>query len=1340
MTLSLNQHLNTSPSPPTSLSPPTSPIASSPSPSTLTSHFVQALHDYLPSSVNSTDESVCCLFFKKGSIIEVFNRDDSGWWDGQCGDVRGWFPSNYVGRIGELKRSSADFEDDYSSEELEQWHQRMNHHVNSTSTVSLEEYSTKVSTIQTRVEMARALLREDRRKSSSIISNPSTPFSSSSQLQTLVQDVSTKVAELVDACQQPVSPNVQWIIFQVVSAVRSVLTEANIVNKESALLRMYPELARQRKIVLSALSRLVLKGKELQQQQQQDTAEQQPSEQQQEKSTAAAEDEHDQTSYFADQLLNEMEMFEKLLLVIPRQSSVSDSTVDTTRPSSMFHCDTPRSSVSSLGRSSVISTTSNSTSLRHISTSTDPRYTFTQSTASLIAKAVPVSDKEHILHNILDHQASIDELMASLVMTLERYLVNRHRATEMLETTRKAVEAVRTFLAVVEHVCSNLGDLDYNRRISMIPEDPCLVTLVITKESVYSAITNLVTAVRVLAGPQKQEQRDESIIKEDFDQLCVCCEDVVRTTNECAACVRACLQAEQEEQEEHDKIMYTMQQDTRPDATTTAEAENNLSILGRKISSLHAIQHYHQDQHEQADPCEKLGGEGHSEQDIEGLAIESAPKISTNAENNALKNMCNGHDIRTHSMIPNKNSPTPATPASVSNATVSREAKSASAIDTIIPETIPQRRNKLRPRAASINTSQFLPLPPLPPKNSIIVKPSVSAAAFPLPPAVNTPPQQDTASVKGAPPSKDQVLKSRRPRGLSVSSLRPSINKSKSERITNTTSSLSTSSSMESLPEPLRIQKLPSWMSISSNAVDKHEHQSANSLDIAPSSQLHLSKNEPGYDFLEQCVFTEDEMMLNADGEVTGATIEALVRKLTLHEKSPDLVFTRAFFYNFRLFTNPADFVQLLKDRFTLKPPTEPAPLPEDQLILWTNRVLIPVRLRVYNVIKTWLETYFSFEQDAPVEQSLVDFTSLEMSKAMPGPAKRMLELITRTFASKGLSCAGRKHSYNETRITMQKSYSTSLQSSTIGSSTGNMFSNLGLFDDHHHQADSSTFTDRYPQSILGKSLRNTLKKALSQNSLTVVHVNDFDPTELARQLTLMENSLFCRIRPNEMIGQEFKKKVGTSQAVHVKAMIQRSTQITSWVSDTILNEADTKKRAQILKYWIKVGDACLQLNNYNTLMAIRSALDSTSIARLRKTWEYISLKYKAMWEPIYRATDSQRNFAEYRQRLKTTIAPCLPFLGVYLTDMTFIDDGNADHRMSPGGKQLINFDKYIKVTRILNEIDQFQISYKLFEVDEIQKFLKKTLESVEQDDQVFYAKSLKREPKEEDPTAADKQ
>lgn len=44
---------------------------------------------------------------------------------------------------------------------------------------------------------------------------------------------------------------------------------------------------------------------------------------------------------------------------------------------------------------------------------------------------------------------------------------------------------------------------------------------------------------------------------------------------------------------------------------------------------------------------------------------------------------------------------------------------------------------------------------------------------------------------------------------------------------------------------------------------------------------------EPEPWFLKQRQFSEDELMVNADGQVTGATIEALVEKLTLHEKSP---------------------------------------------------------------------------------------------------------------------------------------------------------------------------------------------------------------------------------------------------------------------------------------------------------------------------------------------------------------------------------------------------------------------------------------------------------------------
>ena len=53
--------------------------------------YVLAMHDYTPQSGNAT-----CLAFRAGQVIQVHNRDTSGWWDGELEGRRGWFPSNYV--------------------------------------------------------------------------------------------------------------------------------------------------------------------------------------------------------------------------------------------------------------------------------------------------------------------------------------------------------------------------------------------------------------------------------------------------------------------------------------------------------------------------------------------------------------------------------------------------------------------------------------------------------------------------------------------------------------------------------------------------------------------------------------------------------------------------------------------------------------------------------------------------------------------------------------------------------------------------------------------------------------------------------------------------------------------------------------------------------------------------------------------------------------------------------------------------------------------------------------------------------------------------------------------
>ncbi|KAL0083186.1 hypothetical protein F4703DRAFT_1098637 [Phycomyces blakesleeanus] len=57
--------------------------------------FVKAHHAYFSTSTGTE----MTLQFPKGAIIEVLHRADSGWWDGRYDNMRGWFPSEYVGRL-----------------------------------------------------------------------------------------------------------------------------------------------------------------------------------------------------------------------------------------------------------------------------------------------------------------------------------------------------------------------------------------------------------------------------------------------------------------------------------------------------------------------------------------------------------------------------------------------------------------------------------------------------------------------------------------------------------------------------------------------------------------------------------------------------------------------------------------------------------------------------------------------------------------------------------------------------------------------------------------------------------------------------------------------------------------------------------------------------------------------------------------------------------------------------------------------------------------------------------------------------------------------------------------
>lgn len=116
------------------------------------------------------------------------------------------------------------------------------------------------------------------------------------------------------------------------------------------------------------------------------------------------------------------------------------------------------------------------------------------------------------------------------------------------------------------------------------------------------------------------------------------------------------------------------------------------------------------------------------------------------------------------------------------------------------------------------------------------------------------------------------------------------------------------------------------------------------------------------------------------------------------------------------------------------------------------------------------------------------------------------------------------------------------------------------------------------------------------------------------------------------------------------------------------------------------------------------------------------------MLEQVKSIMDSGRNFSSYREKLHSVNPPCVPFLGLYLTDLTFIFDGNSDNLKK---SDLINFYKQARSADLIREIQQYQNStYYLKKLTKLQDYLYEKLNTNVTDAQL-YDRSIDLEPRE---------
>lgn len=415
----------------------------------------------------------------------------------------------------------------------------------------------------------------------------------------------------------------------------------------------------------------------------------------------------------------------------------------------------------------------------------------------------------------------------------------------------------------------------------------------------------------------------------------------------------------------------------------------------------------------------------------------------------------------------------------------------------------------------------------------------------------------------------------------------------------------------------------------------------------------------------------EFDLLLDLKGNIKGGSKEALVSHLTHHENFYSN-FNSAFLVTFSTFMTLGELINLLILRFNIEAPEG---LSYEEYNTWINKKQNPIRLRVLTVMKLLIEKYWcsSFFQNKSVIKKWLNFV-----QSQP---------VQHFGASKTIATGLLKVLQGE-----------------------------------------SVCIEKQPIISLAKPPASIIKSSSLMKKLKLL---DIDYIELARQLTLREFNLYSKINRSACIMKVWGRKSGLSESFeNITNFIKASNQLTNYVAYMILRKQDIKKRVQLIRYFVQVAEKCRQYNNYSSMTAIISALYSSPIHRLKKTWKFVSTDTLAHLQNMNKLMNSTRNFNEYRDVLKFIAQePCVPFFGVFLSDLTFVFHGNLDYLMNR--PRMINFAKRAKTFEIVSGVDRFKINgYNFQEVKEIQQYLNNWFDKCPTIDEQ-YQLSLNLEPRE---------
>ncbi|XP_075890065.1 RAS guanyl-releasing protein 2-like isoform X1 [Nelusetta ayraudi] len=234
------------------------------------------------------------------------------------------------------------------------------------------------------------------------------------------------------------------------------------------------------------------------------------------------------------------------------------------------------------------------------------------------------------------------------------------------------------------------------------------------------------------------------------------------------------------------------------------------------------------------------------------------------------------------------------------------------------------------------------------------------------------------------------------------------------------------------------------------------------------------------------------------------------------------------------------------------------------------------------------------------------------------------------------------------------------------------------------------------------------------------------DSCELAEHLTYLEYKSFCKI-----LFQDYHSFVMHGCTVDnpiLERFITLFNSVSQWIQLMVLSKPTAPQRAAVISHFIRVAQKLLELQNFNTLMAVVGGLSNSSISRLKDTQAHISNETNKVFNSLIELVTSCGNYSQYRKRFSECSGFRFPILGVHLKDLIAVHVALPD--WADKEKTRVNLTKTQQLYTILLELALIQNTPPNIDANtDLVNLLTVSLDQYHTEEEI-YQMSLQREPR----------